>query len=165
MYWTDVVTAIASAVAALATILGVWIGIGTYLQSKNFEFEAERPFIIPSYETIDSPEGKKLYLVLANVGDTPAQNVRLEFTSVGEWNWVRSGDYPFDKAKGGRGIAAIGPGERVRYFAGVMRDGNPISDLDTRDVEGVVSFDNPRNVNVIEDKFRISLVENRYKAR
>lgn len=158
----DLFSTVSSIIASLTGVLVAILAIKQYRDSKQFDFEANRPFIIPRISTGNIGTERWLFLDIRNVGDTPAKNIRIVFESAGHWHWVANPDYPFLKDAG---ISAIGPGETLRYFLGVIREGNPISDIETREVFGQVIFDHPTKPHLIIDEFRTSLTEDRYKAK
>ena len=160
--WTEIVSAISALAAAITGIVVAAIALRQFIVSKKYEYEAIRPFVIPRLviETISSE--KRLFLDIKNVGDAPAKNLRIVFESEGDWHWVSNPDYPFSN---NQGISALGPGESVKYFLGVVRPGNPIADIEKREIAGRVIFDSPISQKEIIDPFRTSLTEKRYKAR
>jgi hypothetical protein len=162
MSWTDTVSSISAAVAAGTSVVVAVLALRKYFQSKDLEYEANRPFIIPRLLVEDKDGEKLVFLEIKNVGDTPARNVKIEFLSDGKWNWVADPEYPFSKNPG---IAAIGPNNSVSYFLGAIRQGNPLEDLERRELSGFVEFDHPVKRIRISDEFRTSLTENRYKAK
>jgi hypothetical protein len=160
--WTEVLSAISSAIAAITSILASAVALVAYVKSKKLEYETFRPYIIPVLVTKQSGVEKQLFLEIKNVGDAPAIDVTIKFESDNVWNWVRNPDYPFTSDSG---ISAIGPGESVRYFLGVIRNGNPLSDIESREIAGWVEFKHPVRRGRISDRFRTSLYDNRYKAK
>ena len=162
MNWTDTLSSISTAVAAATSVVVAVLALRKYFLSKDLEYEANRPFIIPRLiEEIKDGE-ELVFLEIKNVGDTPARNVKIEFLSDGRWNWVSEPEYPFSKNPG---ISAIGPNNSVSYFLGAIRQGNPLEDLEFRELFGVVEFDHPVKKIRITDEFRTSLTENRYKSK
>jgi hypothetical protein len=159
--WIQIASTVSAITASFTGIVVAVLAIVSYRESKRFEFEADRPFIIPRLTIGDVSSERWLFLEIRNVGDTPAKNVRINFLSIGQWHWVTNPDYPFLSESG---ISAIGPGETISFFLGVIRTGNPISDIEKREVFGEVVFDHPIKDELIRDKFRTSLTENRYKA-
>jgi hypothetical protein len=146
----------------LASVSVAIFALVEFIRAKRLEFEDKRPYVIPQLSTQMVGDERHLHLTLKNVGDTPAKNVRLSVEGDVQWHWVREPNYPFLSSKG---ISAIGPGEEARFFLGVVRKGNPLEGIDTEEFQGLVHFDNPRGGKTITDKFRVSLNENRYKAR
>ena len=155
-------SAIATSLAAVVGIVTAVLAYVTFRRSKALEFEEIRPFMIPSLSLQVLNGKKRLYLNIRNFGDTPAKNVRLEFVEGQAWNWVKDPSYPF---LSGDGISAIGPSETVTYFLGELSPRSPLNDIEKRDIDVVVSCDHPVLKRRITDKARMSLQDNRYKAR
>lgn len=162
MNWTDIVSAIAAALGALTGLVAAFLATRKFYESKKVEFEESRPYIIPNLILETFGNEQKVYLELKNVGDTPARGVRIEFTSSSAWNWVQKPDYPF---LDDYGISAIGPGDSVKYFTGVVRKGNPLENIEAETFEGFVTFENPKGGKRLSDPFRMRLSENRFKAK
>ena len=158
----NAVSAVATALAAGVGIVTAILAYSTFRRAKEAEFQEQRPFMIPSLHVEVADRTKRLYLSIRNYGNTPAKDVRLEFAPGQAWNWVQKPDYPFVSHKG---ISAIGPGQTLTYFLGEIRKGTPLGDIETRDIDVTVSCDHPIKKERIVDGIRMSLQDNRYKAR
>lgn len=158
----NAVSAIATALAAGVGIVTALVAYSTYRRAKEAEFQEQRPFMIPSLHIEVMDRTKRLYLSIRNYGNTPAKDVRLDFAPGQAWNWVQKPDYPFVS---GKGISAVGPGQTLTYFLGEIREGTHLGDIETRDIDVTVSCDHPIKNERIVDEIRMSLQDNRYKAR
>ena len=158
----EAVSAIATSLAAVVGIVTAVLAYVVFRRSKALEFEEIRPFMIPSFSLQIVNGKKRLYLNIRNFGDTPAKNVRLDFAEGQAWHWVKDPSYPF---LSNEGISAIGPSETVTYFLGELSPRSPLNDIEKRDIDVVVSCDHPVLKKRITDTARMSLQDNRYKAR
>jgi hypothetical protein len=156
------VSAVATVIASAVGIVTALLAYVTFRRSKEVEFQEIRPFMIPSLSLQVVNGKKRLYLIIRNFGDTPAKNVRLQFAEGQAWNWVKDPSYPF-LSEGG--ISAIGPSETVTYFLGELTPRSPLNDIEKRDIDVVVTCDHPVLKERITDTVRMSLQDNRYKAK
>ncbi len=155
--WVQILSGIGTTLAAVVAAL-------QFFRSKRLEFQEKRPFVIPKLHLESSSRGKALFLLLRNVGDTPATSVKLDFGSEKKWHWVKSPSYPF--LTNSEGITAIGPGDELKFFLGKITPAGDLRDIETRDIEVRVSFDNPvRKAQRLHDDIRMSLQDNRYQSK
>lgn len=75
----DSVTALATAVMAVATVGAAWIGVGTLLATKRDSRDRSRPMVAAYLERDPHPTGMTADLVVKNFGPSVAYNVRVEF--------------------------------------------------------------------------------------
>lgn len=164
MNWVDYVNTGSAVITAFAAVVATVIGPWQFRQAKQLEFQDKRAFIVPRLSINNDGKLPRVYLMVQNVGDTPAKNVVLDFEEGQVWHWVKAAKFPFLKDLGG--ITALSSGAEMSFFRGEIRKDNvKFNDIESRDIIGVASFDQPvRKGKRVRDEFRLSLQDNRYQS-
>lgn len=159
----DWISAVSTAVAAIATIVGASVAWTEYRRAKRAEIEERRPQVIPSYTIRTVGKDRQVILILHNIGRTTAKEVKLHFRTSDFWHWVSNPDYAF--GPGNTGIPVIAPSEKIEYFVGIIRPGNPLSKLLTSQIPVTVEMRNPTGGKPLVDVYQLTLATIKYKAK
>jgi hypothetical protein len=158
--WTS---AVSTAVAAIAAIAGASVAWTEYRRAKRAEIEERRPQVIPSYTIRTVGKDRQVILVLHNIGRTTAKGVKLHFRSSDVWHWVSNPEYAFLSGK--PGIPVIAPNEKIEYFVGILRPGNPLSRLLTSHIPVKVEMRNPTGGRPLVDAYQLTLATIKFKSK
>ncbi len=151
---------------SLAT-LGFIAAIFQVRATRKENFSNRRPYVICSYRLV-STAGKydAVHLEIANVGNTPAYDVKLCFEQERDWHWVRPADFPF--LPEGPGISVIAPGGCVTFFVGPMSPQSVLKGLKDSSIKVTLRYYAPigRSSRVLlKDSVNISLQDYRFRSK
>jgi hypothetical protein len=150
-------------IASYAALFGAITADFQLIVSNKQATASRRPVMVLTLELTKTVKGERLYLKIENVGGSPAKAVFVEFEDGKDWHWVSNPSYPFLQEFGG--LPVVAPGQSIRYFLGVVKDGGNLGYLKTSGIGAKVTSAKPFGLLRFCDKYTLTLSHRKFESR